>query len=224
MLAITHRAGKRGQVTELPPKQPNPVQDELPTRQTALSRSVKKKSAVAESFKRLDWRYAPSYNRATACVLSKEERMQTKTIHTSDGDLSIYGHSFITIYLPRSKVQALVRAIRHGSDADSNDKDLLRRLIGKLTDHLESQACPEDGTTLQDGGSIKVAAPGGRPIGEPIDPQERTLFEFSRSDAWTLVRDCQRGRAADFDDEMDVQGRLVVMLESHLAIGADVDV
>ena len=48
MLAITHRAGKRGQVTELPPKQPNPVQDELPTRQTALSRLAEKKSALLE--------------------------------------------------------------------------------------------------------------------------------------------------------------------------------
>ena len=40
MSGITRSAGERGQVTDLPPKQPDPVQDELPTRLTAPSSPV----------------------------------------------------------------------------------------------------------------------------------------------------------------------------------------
>jgi len=38
--------GKQGQVRELPPKLPNPVPDQLPTRKTVSSRTAEKKSAV----------------------------------------------------------------------------------------------------------------------------------------------------------------------------------
>ena len=55
MPAVPRRAGKAGtQVRELPPKLPNPVQDQLPTRKTASPRSVEKKSAVLVRSRRLE--------------------------------------------------------------------------------------------------------------------------------------------------------------------------
>lgn len=148
-------------------------------------------------------------------VLPKENAEEMMTNGTSDSKISIYGHGRITIYLPRSNVCALVRAIRKGEGADVNDRDLLQRLVGKLVKHLECQAGSQADTASYDGG-VLVGTSCGRSNGAPIDPHETIFFTLSRTDVSALIRAIRQDGEADANYRVLLK-RIVGILELHLA-------